>query len=67
MTLLSSRLHQQVDDQKDNSGSLNAALSNFTKKIKNLTRQMMAKVSELSMYQASAMELEREKTKKALL
>lgn len=52
---------------RQESNEVSVKLNELTKKIKNVTRSMMAKVSELSMHQALAMNLFQEKSEKETL
>ena len=62
--ILTDRLKKQTVDGRHESNEITIRLNNLTKKIKEVTRSMMAKVSELSMHQALAMNLFQENTDK---
>ena len=62
--ILTDRLKKQTVDGRQESNEITIRLNNLTKKIKEVTRSMMAKVSELSMHQALAMNLFQENTDK---
>ncbi|KAI9339290.1 hypothetical protein BDR26DRAFT_803168 [Obelidium mucronatum] len=67
VSTLTSRLKKQTLDGRIESFEVATRLNDLSKKIKNATREMMAKVSELSMYQAMAMGLYQEKCEKEML
>ena len=64
---LTNRLKKQTVNGRQESNEMNVKLNGLTKKIKEVTRSMMAKVSELSMHQALAMNLFQEHTEKQTL
>lgn len=65
---LTDRVAAKVDADKDDTLLLAKKVNSIQAKIKNMTRQMMATVAELSMYQANALRLQQEvKDKEALL
>lgn len=64
---LTSRLKKQTLDGKDETYHITRTLNDITKRMKSVTRSMMAKVSELAMHQALAMSLYQEKTEKEAL
>ena len=64
---LTNRLKKQAVQGRQESNQVTVKLNDLTKKIKNVTRSMMAKVSELSMHQALAMNLFQEKAEKEAL
>jgi len=61
VTALSDKLKKQALEGRQDTLDLSQAVNNFQAKIKEVTRKMMAMVSELSMYQATAMKLEQER------
>ena len=61
---LTNRLKKQTVDGRQESNEVTVKLNSLTKRIKHVTRSMMAKVSELSMHQALAMNLFQEKAEK---
>ena len=61
---LSARLHEQVTKSREEGSALNAQINDLCKCIKTVNRQMMSKVSELSMNQAHAMRLRQEAEEK---
>lgn len=63
---LTDRLKEQTIASKEDSYANTKKINELTKKIKTVTRKTMAKVSELAMYQASAMSLYREKSEKVI-
>jgi hypothetical protein len=63
---LTDRLKEQTIASKEDSYANTKKINEITKKIKTVTRKTMAKVSELAMYQASAMSLYREKSEKVI-
>ncbi|KAJ3073973.1 hypothetical protein HDU98_000197 [Podochytrium sp. JEL0797] len=67
VSTLTSRLKKQTIDGRMESYDVATRLNDLSKKIKHSTREMMAKVSELSMYQAMAMGLYQEKCEKEML
>ncbi|KAI8612195.1 hypothetical protein BC830DRAFT_1067947 [Chytriomyces sp. MP71] len=67
VSTLTSRLKKQTLDGRIESYEVATKLNELSKKIKHATREMMAKVSELSMYQAMAMGLYQEKCEKEML
>ncbi|KAJ3348828.1 hypothetical protein HDU83_001030 [Entophlyctis luteolus] len=67
VSTLTTRLKKQTLDCRSESYNVATKLNDLSKRIKNATREMMAKVSELSMYQAMAMELYQEKCEKETL
>ncbi|KAI8898134.1 hypothetical protein BC833DRAFT_565207 [Globomyces pollinis-pini] len=67
ITALCDRLKVQTEESKDESYSITKEINDLTKRIKNVTRKTMAKVSELAMHQAQAMSLYREKVEKECL
>ncbi|GBG31177.1 Coiled-coil domain-containing protein 146 [Hondaea fermentalgiana] len=58
---LAEKLRAKASDGKKNTLTLAKKVNTFQSRIKDTTRRMMAIVSELSMYQATAMKLEQEK------
>jgi hypothetical protein len=65
--ILTNRLKKQTLSGRQESNEMTVKLNGLTKKIKEVTRSMMAKVSELSMHQALAMNLFQEHTEKQVL
>lgn len=61
---LALKLKVKATQGKKSALELAKAVNSFQARIKDTTRQMMALVSELSMYQATALKLEQEKTDK---
>lgn len=61
VTALSDRLRKQAAEGRSNTLDLAKKVNDFQARIKSTTRKMMAIVSELSMYQATAMKLQQEK------
>ena len=61
VTSLSEKLRHQAADGRSDTLQLAKRVNEFQSKIKETTRKMMATVSELSMYQATAMKLQQEK------
>lgn len=61
VTALSDKLRQQAVDGRGNTLELSQKVNVFQARIKDVTRKMMATVSELSMYQATAHKLENER------
>jgi chromosome segregation ATPase len=64
VSTLTDRLKKQTMEGRQESHEVSARLNDLSKKIKNATRGIMARVSELSMYQALAMGLYQEKCEK---
>jgi hypothetical protein len=60
VTILSEKLRQQAITGRQGTLKLSQNVNLFQAKMKEVTRQMMATVSELSMYQATAMKLQEE-------
>merc|ERR1712099_24192 len=61
VTALSDKLRQQAVDGRQGTMELSQKVNVFQSRIKDVTRKMMATVSELSMYQATSHKLEKEK------
>ena len=61
VTALSDRLRKQAAEGRSSTLDLAKKVNDFQARIKSTTRKMMAIVSELSMYQATAMKLQQEK------
>lgn len=57
VTILSEKLRAQAIEGRSNTLKLSQKVNLFQAKMKDVTKQMMATVSELSMYQATAMKL----------
>ena len=64
VTNLSNRLRAQAVEGREDAIELSKRVNEFQGKIKGTTRRMMATVSELSMYQATAMKLTQENAEK---
>ncbi|KAJ3218441.1 hypothetical protein HDU67_005537 [Dinochytrium kinnereticum] len=67
VSTLTERLKKQTMDGRNETHEVSSKLNELSKKIKGSTRAMMARVSELSMYQALAMSLYQEKCDKEAL
>nr|KAJ3418146.1 hypothetical protein HK105_000281 [Polyrhizophydium stewartii] len=67
ISTLTGRLKKQTLDGKEDTYQVTRQLNDLTKRIKHVTRCMMAKVSELAMHQALAMSLYQEKCEKEAL
>lgn len=61
VTSLSDRLRMQANEGRDDTLELAKRVNDFQARIRAMTKKMMATVSELSMYQATAMKLQQEK------
>ena len=61
VTALSHKLRAQASSGRDDTLKLAKRVNEFQSRIKEVTRKMMATVSELSMYQATAMKLQQTK------
>eukprot|EP00929_Paragymnodinium_shiwhaense_P007171 TRINITY_DN11110_c0_g1_i3.p1 TRINITY_DN11110_c0_g1~~TRINITY_DN11110_c0_g1_i3.p1 ORF type:complete len:926 (-),score=413.14 TRINITY_DN11110_c0_g1_i3:204-2981(-) len=61
VTALSDKLRQQAVDGRQGTMELSQKVNMFQSRIKEVTRKMMATVSELSMYQATAIKLQGER------
>merc|ERR1719197_1409381 len=61
VTGLSDKLRKQAAEGRSDTLALAKRVNEFQARIKETTRRMMATVSELSMYQATAMKLQQEK------
>ena len=61
VTALSNKLRAQASSGRDDTLKLAKRVNEFQSRIKEVTRKMMATVSELSMYQATAMKLQQTK------
>ena len=61
VTALSDKLRAQASDGREDTLNLAKRVNEFQARIKEVTRKMMATVSELSMYQATAMKLQQTK------
>jgi hypothetical protein len=61
ITNLSDKLRQQATERRGETLVVAKKVNDFQSKIKEITRKMMAIVSELSMYQATAMKMQQEK------
>lgn len=64
VTVLSEKLRQQAKEGRDGTLAIAKQVNDLQSKIKEVTRSMMATVSELSMYQATALKLEQEKAER---
>ncbi|CAM9236020.1 unnamed protein product [Chrysoparadoxa australica] len=62
VTALTRKLRNQTNERKDETVELGKEVNNLQSRIRGTTRSMMATVSELSMYQATAMKLQQERT-----
>lgn len=62
VTTLTERLRVQALGRKDNAKTMADELNHLQGKIRDTTKKMLASVSELSMYQATALRLQQEKT-----
>jgi chromosome segregation ATPase len=63
VTTLTQKLKNRAGDGRDTTLKLGAKVNDYQGRIRDVTRKMMATVSELSMYQATAMKLQEEKSK----
>jgi chromosome segregation ATPase len=61
VTALSDKLRSQANEGRSDTLALAKRVNEFQARIKEVTRKMMATVSELSMYQATALKLQQEK------
>ena len=61
VTALSDKLRAQANSGREDTLALAKKVNEFQARIKEVTRKMMATVSELSMYQATALKLQQEK------
>merc|ERR1712232_263757 len=61
VTALSDKLRQPAVDGRQGTMELSQKVNTFQSRIKEVTRKMMATVSELSMYQATAIKLQTER------
>ena len=61
VSMLADKLRAQASEGRSDTLHLAKKVNDFQARIKNTTRKMMATVSELSMYQATAMKLQQEK------
>jgi chromosome segregation ATPase len=61
VTVLTERLRDQALQRRDASKTLSNTLGDLQTKIRDVTKKMLATVSELSMYQATALRLQQEK------
>ena len=61
VTALSDKLRSQANEGRTDTLKLAKRVNEFQARIKEVTRKMMATVSELSMYQATALKLQQEK------
>merc|ERR1712187_922479 len=61
VTALSDKLRQQASDGRQGTMELSQKVNFFQSRIKDVTRKMMATVSELSMHQATAHKLQKER------
>jgi hypothetical protein len=59
---LSDKLRMQAAESRGSTLELAKKVNDYQSKIRNITRKMMATISELSMYQATAMKLQHQKT-----
>lgn len=61
---MSEKLKYQALNQRDSSKRLSDQLNSIQNKIREVTKKMLATVSELSMYQATALKLQQERTQR---
>jgi hypothetical protein len=61
------RLETQTMNGKDETYMITSRINDLTKRLKQVTRKTMSKVSELAMHQAQAMSLYQEKSEKEAL
>jgi chromosome segregation ATPase len=64
MTTLTQKLKNRAGEGRETTLLLTAKVNDYQGRIRDVTRRMMALVSELSMYQATAMKLQQEKASK---
>ena len=64
VTTLTQKLRNRAGDGREGTLKLAQRVNEFQGRIRDVTRRMMATVSELSMYQATAMKLQQEKNVK---
>jgi len=64
VTTLTQKLRNRASDGRDDTLKLAKRVNEFQARIRDTTRRMMGTVSELSMYQATAMKLQQEKAAK---
>jgi len=67
INILTERLKKQVTTDRNSSNYFANQLNDLSMKIKNISREMMAKISELSMYQSDTLALYQEKCEKSAL
>jgi len=67
INVLTERLKKQVTADRNSNNYFANQLNDLTMKIKNVSREMMAKISELSMYQSDTLALYQEKCEKSAL
>lgn len=60
ITNLSEKLRSQALEGRQSSLELSEKVNEFQARLKDLTRKMMATISELSMFQATALKLQQE-------
>jgi TolA-binding protein len=65
--VMTERVKKQALEGRGESNKIAMKLNDLAKRIRTTTRQMMSKVSELSMNQATALSLHQEKTEKEAL
>jgi hypothetical protein len=65
VTTLTQKLKNRAGEGREGTLKLTAQVNLYQTKIRDVTRRMMATVSELSMYQATAMKLQQEKNARA--
>ncbi|KAL4493400.1 hypothetical protein ABPG72_007408 [Tetrahymena utriculariae] len=61
ITNFSEKLRKQALDGRQNTLELSEKLNNFQAKLKDITKKMMASISELSMFQATSIKLQQER------
>ena len=64
LTTLSQKLKERAESKKSETMKIYQHVNEFQSQINGVTREMMATVSEMSMYQATALKLEQEKCEK---
>lgn len=64
LNMLNAKLHNQIDSKSMSSCHFGDQLHEVQSRLKDVTKKMMATVSELSMYQSNALQLQQEKDEK---
>lgn len=67
ITNLSEKLRSQALEGRQSSLELSEKVNEFQARLKDLTRKMMATISELSMFQATALKLQQEQEQLVIL